>query len=123
MTTTDLLANALAFADADKHEGDLRGILNQAKAASMTLAAEVRRLQAIVDELPWTADNVPVCPGDRIWILHRGYPTDVSVWEFSYYESNGQTKRWHAHTVFGVVPMAEAYSTCTAAAEAARSKT
>ena len=72
MTTTDLLENALAFADADKHEGDLRIILHQAKSATVTLAAEVRRLQAIVDVLPKDADDELLNTHTRYWWTKRG---------------------------------------------------
>lgn len=43
--STDALENALQFADAESHEGDVRVCLWQAKSASRTLATEVRRLQ------------------------------------------------------------------------------
>lgn len=42
--TTDTLKNALQFAYSDIHEGDHRVLFAQAKAASRTLASEVRRL-------------------------------------------------------------------------------
>lgn len=42
--TTDILENALAFTAATEHEGDPRVILCQAKAACMTLAKDVERL-------------------------------------------------------------------------------
>jgi hypothetical protein len=46
--TTDDLENALAFADARQHEGDMRVIVHQAKGACRTLAAEVRRLRKVL---------------------------------------------------------------------------
>lgn len=43
--TTDILENAIAFAKSESHEGDVRVILEQAKAACVTLAAELERLR------------------------------------------------------------------------------
>ncbi len=63
--TTDKLENALAFAASDEHSGDLRVILNQAKCACRTLAAELTRLRAALSE---TADGVTALPGMSVWI-------------------------------------------------------
>lgn len=48
--TTDDLENALAFADASRHEGSVPAILNQAKGACRTLAKEVRRLRKVLSD-------------------------------------------------------------------------
>ena len=38
-----------------------------AMAAALRLGRERKRLQAIVDKLPKTADGVPIVPGRRVW--------------------------------------------------------
>jgi ABC-type transporter Mla subunit MlaD len=59
--TTDKLQNALAFANADTHDGDVRAILNQAKSACRTLAGEAERLQRSMDsarQVAWLEGHV-----------------------------------------------------------------
>lgn len=78
----------------------------------LDLEAEVERLRAVVDQLPRTADGVPILPGIRLWWIERNNPPrfpptiETAVveslhpedWENRFtFGSSGpteQTKRW-----------------------------
>ena len=73
-----------------------------------SLAAEVERLQAIVGRLPHTADGVPICPGDWIWITSTLGAIREKAWSTSH-ETVRSGANW---------PLARCYSTREAAENA-----
>jgi len=78
MTTTDQLENALAFAKSDKHEGEMRVILAQAKAACRTLTKEVERLHETNQRLNRRAQKMESTHHDHWWDEYqRGYQEGV----------------------------------------------
>lgn len=77
MPTTEDLTNALAFAAAESHDGDVRVVLAQAKAACRTLAAVVASLPKCwrLNEANELVQDVPVMPELRVWL--RVMPNDT----------------------------------------------
>ncbi len=90
-------------------------------------AAEITRLQAIVDKLPKTADGVPVTPGMTVWLAAQG---EVSMFTatgggsehtiFAWPMTFGVAQDCGFENMDGLYPP-KTFSTRTAA-EAARSK-
>jgi hypothetical protein len=75
MSETDVLVNRLRNLAIDcDNEG-------QERAADLCREAadELDRLQAIVDQLPKTADGVPIAPGTRVWSELAGEVSRVTV--------------------------------------------
>ena len=62
--TTDDLTNALAFAAADGHGGDLRTIFNQSKRACRTLAAEIERLNQMLRDTGYGQEAAEAAEGE-----------------------------------------------------------
>jgi len=102
----------------ERHEEAL-DIIEEDGAEIRKLKAEVKRLQAIVDRLPKDASGRPVGPGDRVWVLRRNHPEELSVWEFFAYDYTEQKRIWSAQTAIGVFRLLECWPT-REAAEAAR---
>ena len=117
--TDERLKKAFEFADATIHMGAPKRIIEAGHEAAETLAAEVRRLQAIVDRLPKDASGRPVGPGDRVWVLLLNHPEEMSVWEFFAYDYPAQTRIWSVQTAVGEYRLLDCYPT-REAAEAAR---
>jgi len=73
--TTDQLENALEFANAIAHLGNLRECFLQSKKACRTLAAEVERLRETINRINPEADGQAIDARDCAWNLYRGAVT------------------------------------------------
>lgn len=102
------------MADDDRYLG--------AMAAALRLGRERKRLQAIVDKLPTTADGVPIVPEMTVWVIGNFGSIVRSVRELVVYDvsslqcSDGDRYRWSARDCYSTRKAAEA------AAEAAKSR-
>lgn len=78
------------------------------------LIEEVRRLRAIVDKLPKTADGVTVVPGDVVWMLAmhggvEGQPAELAVWETEVIDQDTDSREQTVcHSIAGCYSTSEA---------------